>query len=93
MPAPNTDELLNRTEHGDAAARNQLLARHRDRLRKMVAWRLDRQLSARVDPSDVVQDVLVEAARKLPEYLSRRAVPFYPWLRRRGCVRQSPCGG
>jgi RNA polymerase sigma-70 factor (ECF subfamily) len=79
--APDTDDLLTRTVQGDAAARNQLLARHRERLRKMVAWRLDRQLSARIDPSDVVQEVLADADRKLPEYLRDRPLAFYPWLR------------
>jgi RNA polymerase sigma-70 factor (ECF subfamily) len=79
--SPDTDELLRRTAHGDAAARDQLLGRHRSRLRQMVAYRLDRRLSARVDPSDVVQEVLAEAARKLPEYLRERPLPFYPWLR------------
>ncbi len=51
---PDTEELLRQAENGDAGAREGLLARHRDRLRKMVAWRLDRRLAARVDPSDVV---------------------------------------
>jgi RNA polymerase sigma-70 factor (ECF subfamily) len=35
-----------------------------------------------VDPSDVVQDVLAEADRRLPGYLRGRPLPFYPWLRR-----------
>jgi RNA polymerase sigma-70 factor (ECF subfamily) len=79
--SPDSDELLARTAHGDRAARDQLMTRHRARLRKMVAYHLDRQLRARVDPSDVVQEVLAEASRKLPEYLRRRPLPFYPWLR------------
>jgi hypothetical protein len=40
----------------------------------MIAWRLDRRLAPRVDPSDVVQDVLVEADRKLNQFLQDR--PF-----------------
>jgi len=79
--SPDTDELLARTAHGDRAARDQLLTRHRARLRKMVAYHMDRRLHVRVDPSDVVQEVLAEAARKLPEYLQERPLPFYPWLR------------
>src|SRR5262245_39060946 len=79
--SPDSDELLARTAHGDGAARDQLLCRHRARLRKMVGYHLDRRLQARVDPSDVVQDVLAEAARKLPEYLTKRPLPFYPWPR------------
>jgi RNA polymerase sigma-70 factor (ECF subfamily) len=79
--SPDSDELLRRTAQGSAAARDQLLARHRNRLRKMIAYHLDRRLAARIDPSDVVQDVLIEAAQKLPEYMHTRPLPFYPWLR------------
>jgi RNA polymerase sigma-70 factor (ECF subfamily) len=78
---PDTEELLRQTAQGDHDARDRLLARHRDRLRKMVAWRLDRRLAPRVDPSDVVQEVLVEANRKLEGYIQDRPLPFYPWLR------------
>jgi RNA polymerase sigma-70 factor (ECF subfamily) len=47
----------------------------------MVSARLDRRLTARLDPSDVVQGALADAARKLPDYLRERPLPFYPWLR------------
>jgi RNA polymerase sigma-70 factor (ECF subfamily) len=80
-PPPDTDELLRQASRGDPAARDGLLARHRDRLRKMVAWRLDRRLAARVDPSDIVQEVLAEASRKMDRYLRERPLPFFPWLR------------
>jgi RNA polymerase sigma-70 factor (ECF subfamily) len=79
---PDTEELIRRASHGDPAARQQLLARHRDRLRRMVAVRLDPRLAARVDPSDIVQEAMLDAAQKLSEYLQQRPVPFYPWLRR-----------
>ena len=55
---------------------------HRDRLRKMVAVRMHEQLASRVDPSDVIQDAMAEASKKLPAYLDGRPMPFYPWLRR-----------
>jgi endonuclease III len=61
-----TEALLARAGGGDGAAGQELLARHRQRLRRLVALRLDRRLAARVDPSDVVQDALAEAARKVP---------------------------
>jgi RNA polymerase sigma-70 factor (ECF subfamily) len=47
----------------------------------MVALRLNRRLWARVDPSDVVQEALADAARKLAAYVRQRPLPFYPWLR------------
>jgi RNA polymerase sigma-70 factor (ECF subfamily) len=82
MPTqPDTEQLLRQVAGGDQDARNQLLARHRKRLRQMVACRLDRRLAARVDASDVVQEVLAQADRKLDRYLRERPLPFYPWLR------------
>jgi RNA polymerase sigma-70 factor (ECF subfamily) len=78
----DTEELLRKAGDGDLGARQQLLARHRARLRQMVAVRLDPRLAARVDPSDVVQEALMVADRMLDRYLSERPVPFYPWLRR-----------
>jgi RNA polymerase sigma-70 factor (ECF subfamily) len=80
-PEPDTDRLIQLASGGDAAARDRLLARHRARLRRMVRLRLDPRLVARVDPSDVVQDALAEAARRLDAYLRRPPLPFYPWLR------------
>jgi RNA polymerase sigma-70 factor (ECF subfamily) len=77
----DTDDLLRRAGSGDGEARSALLQRHRRRLRRMVAWRMDPRLAARVDPSDVVQDSLVEADRRLDDYLRHRPLPFYPWLR------------
>jgi RNA polymerase sigma-70 factor (ECF subfamily) len=78
---PDTDALVNRAASGDQTAREQLLGRHRPRLRRMVATRMDRRLAARFDPSDVVQEALIAADARLSEYLRRRPVPFYPWLR------------
>src|SRR5688572_17076663 len=77
----DTEELLNRTSAGDETARQQLLLRHRARLRKMVALRMDRRLLGRFDPSDIVQEVLAEAAEKLDGYIAERPLPYYPWLR------------
>jgi RNA polymerase sigma-70 factor (ECF subfamily) len=78
---PDTDELLRRAAAGDAQAVQGLLDRHRERLLRMVAVRLDPRLAARCDASDVVQDALLEAVRRLPGYLRERPLPFYPWLR------------
>jgi RNA polymerase sigma-70 factor (ECF subfamily) len=78
----DTEDLVARASRGDALARQELLARHRDRLCKMVAVRLDRRLAARIDPSDVVQEAIFDASQRLSEYLVERPLPFYAWLRR-----------
>jgi len=77
----NTDTLLEMASQNDPRAVQQLLQRHRPRLRQMVAVRLDSRLAARLDASDVVQEVLLEASQHLPDYLRERPLPFYPWLR------------
>jgi RNA polymerase sigma-70 factor, ECF subfamily len=74
-------ELLQAAAGGDDDAGQRLLARHRGRLRQMVAVYLDHRLAARVDASDVVQEALADAARGLAGYLRQRPLPFYPWLR------------
>ena len=78
---PDTDELLDRATGGDRLAVEGLLDRHRERLLRMIAIRLDGRLAGRVDPSDVVQETLAAAAGRLDDYLRDRPVPFYPWLR------------
>ena len=78
---PDTEELLRLAEMGDSSAESLLLDRYRVRLRRMVATRIDVRLAARLDPSDIVQEALIEALRLLPAYLSLRPVAFYPWLK------------
>ena len=76
-----TQELLQNAGRGDADAVNQLLDRHRDSLRQMVQLRLDRALAGRIDASDIVQDVLLEAHQRLAAYISDARLPFHLWLR------------
>jgi RNA polymerase sigma-70 factor (ECF subfamily) len=77
----DTDALLELVASGDRTATQSLLARHRERLKRMVDVYLDRRVRGRVDPSDVVQDALTNAHRRLPKYLETRPIAFYPWLR------------
>lgn len=81
MQRPDTEELLERAGTGDRTARRELLTRHRGRLRQMGAPWIDRRMAARVDPSDVVQEALADAARRLSDSLRGRPLPSYPWLR------------
>jgi RNA polymerase sigma-70 factor (ECF subfamily) len=76
-----TKELLEQARQGDAAAVERLLTTHREPLRRMIGLRLDPALAARVDASDIVQDVLLEAHRRLQDYLRKPSMPFHLWLR------------
>jgi RNA polymerase sigma-70 factor (ECF subfamily) len=66
---------------GHQHALGDLLAEHRERLRRMVALRLDRRLQGRIDPSDVIQEAYLEASARLAEYLRNPTMPFFLWLR------------
>lgn len=76
-----THELLERARQGEAAAVDALLARHRPAVERMIGLRLDRAIASRVDSSDIVQEVLLEASLRLGDYLRQPAMPFHLWLR------------
>jgi RNA polymerase sigma-70 factor (ECF subfamily) len=73
--------LLRRAADGDQEGWRILLARHRARLRRMVALRLDQRLQGRIDPSDVIQEAYLEASTRLKDYLQQPSMPFFLWLR------------
>ena len=76
-----TDRLLNDARTGEPGAVDKLLGEFRDPLRKVIGLRLDPAVARRVDASDVVQDVLIEANQRLTEYLKKPDMPFHLWLR------------
>jgi len=73
--------LLARARLGQSSAIEQLLKTHREPLRRMIRMRLDPAISAREDASDIVQDVLLEAHKRLEKYLLGPTMPFHLWLR------------
>ena len=81
---PDQDEtcnLLNGAKQGDKQAVERLMDRHRDSLHRMIRGRLNRGVAARVDASDVVQEALLTASRRLSDYLANPRLPFHAWLR------------
>jgi len=79
--SPQTQQLLEQARQGDAAAVECLLQEHREPVRRMISLRLDPGIGQRVDASDVVQEVLLEASRRLRDYLKKPDMPFHLWLR------------
>jgi RNA polymerase sigma-70 factor (ECF subfamily) len=72
---------LKRAAAGDAESWRRLLEPHHERLRRMVAGRMDPRLQGRVDPSDVLQNAYLDATRQLKKYLDNTTLPFFLWLR------------
>ena len=79
--AEKTTELLRNIKDGDPDAINRLLERHREALRRMVDMRLDARIRQRVDASDVVQEAMMEANRRMLKYIENPAMPFHLWIR------------
>jgi RNA polymerase sigma-70 factor, ECF subfamily len=76
-----TSHLVAQAAAGDEIAWAELIARHRDRLKRMLALRMDRRLQGRIDPSDVVQESCLVAAKLIASYAANPTMPFYLWLR------------
>ena len=76
-----TEVLVSRAAEGDPEALSALMIRYRQRLKRMVLLRMDRRLQSRVGASDVVQEALIEAARRLGEYAADPPMGFFLWLR------------
>ena len=77
----NTEQLLAHVRAGESDAVGKLLDRHREAVRRMIDLRMDPVLKRRVDASDLVQDVLIQANRRLDSFLENPIMPFHLWLR------------
>jgi len=78
---PLDQETTARLRRGGQAALAREFLRHRHRLRRMIEVRLDRRLAGRVDPSEVLEQTFLEAARQLDQYLAQAPMPLFLWLR------------
>src|SRR5437764_1057921 len=76
-----TDRLLDDARKGEPGAVDRLLGEFREPLRRVIDLRLDPAIARRVDASDIVQDVLIEASQRLTDYLKSPDMPFHLWLR------------
>ena len=77
----DTATLLQRADAGDEQALGDLLVRHRDRLLRVISFRMDRRLRGRVDAADVIQETYVEAMQRFADFCRERKMPFFVWLR------------
>ena len=75
------DVLVSRAAGGDSQALTDLMGRYTNRLKRMVQLRMDHRLQGRIGASDIVQEALIEAARRLTEYHRDPPMGFFLWLR------------
>lgn len=76
------ETLLPAAVSGDAWVMTRVLEEIRPALVRFVARRLDRRILARVDPADVVQEVLLMAAARFGAFIEHHPLPFDAWVKR-----------
>ena len=74
---PETERWLQDVQRGNPRALAALLDHYRPQLRRMLTMRMDKRLTARVDPSDVIQEVFLDANRQVTAYIADPRVEFY----------------
>lgn len=70
-----------RVKAGDSAAMEEMAGMYAAYLRKIIASRLDDRLSARVGTSDLIQETLMEAVRRISKQEADSPLPLRLWLR------------
>ena len=74
--------LLRRCRAGETPAREQLFERNRHYLQALARAQLGRHLRTKCDPSDLVQQTLLEAHRDFGEFQGGHEGELLAWLRR-----------
>src|SRR5687767_5637617 len=80
-PVPPSD-LIARCRQGDEKARELLFERYRPYLHVLAQAQLGRQLRAKTDASDLVQQTLLEAYRDFGKFAGGHEPELLGWLRR-----------
>jgi RNA polymerase sigma-70 factor (ECF subfamily) len=85
MSQPRDDEsletLVNDVIHGDRQALAELFAHYRDRLWRIVNFRMDQRLVGRVDADDILQEAYLDAEKRIEHFLHDSPDSFFIWLR------------
>jgi len=66
---------------GGQAALASLFSTYRDRLERIVSFRLDPRIRGRIDAADILQEAYLEVAGRLQSFLDTADVSFFVWLR------------
>jgi RNA polymerase sigma-70 factor, ECF subfamily len=81
-PLETTEEsLLSRLRQGDRDVLGELFGLHRERLWRLVRFRMDPRLLVRMDPDDVLQEAFLDGSRRIESFLSQPGASLFIWLR------------
>lgn len=74
-------ELIGRVAQGDQNALADLFLQHRDRLWRLVTFRMDPRLHGRVDADDVLQEAWLSAVQRIDHFLVDASRSIFVWFR------------
>ncbi|MGI9444786.1 MAG: sigma-70 family RNA polymerase sigma factor [Rubripirellula sp.] len=74
-------ELTARMRQGSKDALATIFADYRERLRRIIQFRIDYRIAARVSDSDILQDTYIAAAKRLPHFSQQTEMSAFLWLR------------
>jgi RNA polymerase sigma-70 factor (ECF subfamily) len=77
-----TQELVILAQQGDGSALEQLCRVHGERVRRLIRFRMGREIRPRLDSMDLVQDALVSALGGLGDFTYKNEGDFLRWLSR-----------
>jgi RNA polymerase sigma-70 factor (ECF subfamily) len=75
------EELERRLQGGDPQALAELFSRERERLWRVIQFRLAEPLRGRLGPEDVLQEAFLAASQRLKHYANSPATSPFIWLR------------
>lgn len=75
------EELLSRASAGDLQALGDLLQHYREKLLRIIHFRMDPRLRSRLDADDILQDAYIESNSRFADYVANQEMPFFLWLR------------
>ncbi|MGD2111343.1 MAG: sigma factor, partial [Phycisphaerae bacterium] len=73
--------VLSRLRSGDDEALAELFSQHRERLWRMVHFRLDQRLLGRAGTEDILQEAYLAAAKRVHHFAEESTTSFFVWLR------------
>ena len=85
MPAaaqPDPETLIQHARGGDGRAVGQLLSIYRQYFKLLARLHIDRRMQPKMDASDIVQELLLQAHRAFPRFRGTTEAEWLAWLRR-----------